>query len=58
MGNRSSLLLRDEEIAQIQEETGCKSRLLIFLEKHQLLPIKRVTKFGLGVDTFGSGLTS
>ena len=24
MGNRSSLLLRDEEIAQIQEETGCK----------------------------------
>lgn len=24
MGNRSSLLLREEEIAQIQEETGCK----------------------------------
>ena len=25
MGNKSSLLLREEEIAQIQEETGCKS---------------------------------
>jgi hypothetical protein len=25
MGNRSSLLLREEEIAQIQEETGCKN---------------------------------
>lgn len=24
MGNKSSLLLREEEIAQIQEETGCK----------------------------------
>lgn len=24
MGNRSSLLLREEEIAQIQAETGCK----------------------------------
>lgn len=24
MGNKSSLLLRPEEIAQIQEETGCK----------------------------------
>lgn len=24
MGNRSSLLLREEEIAQIQRETGCK----------------------------------
>lgn len=24
MGNKSSLLLRQEEIAQIQEETGCK----------------------------------
>lgn len=24
MGNRSSLLLREEEIQQIQQETGCK----------------------------------
>lgn len=24
MGNKSSLLLQEEEIAQIQEETGCK----------------------------------
>lgn len=24
MGNKSSLLLRAEEIAQIQQETGCK----------------------------------
>lgn len=24
MGNKSSLLLREEEILQIQEETGCK----------------------------------
>lgn len=24
MGNKSSLLLRPEEIAEIQEETGCK----------------------------------
>lgn len=24
MGNKSSLLLRQEEIAQIQDETGCK----------------------------------
>lgn len=24
MGNKSSLLLREEEIAQIQEETGCE----------------------------------
>lgn len=24
MGNKSSLLLREEEIAQIQEATGCK----------------------------------
>lgn len=29
MGNRSSLLLREEEIAQIQEETGCKFVTLI-----------------------------
>lgn len=26
MGNKSSLLLRQEEIAQIQDETGCKSQ--------------------------------
>lgn len=31
MGNRSSLLLRDEEIAQIQEETGCAYRLSLIL---------------------------
>lgn len=30
MGNRSSLLLREEEIAQIQEETGCKSYINAF----------------------------
>lgn len=33
MGNKSSLLLRPEEIAQVQEETGCKyeeSRKLYF----------------------------
>ena len=24
MGNRSTLMLQDEEIATIQEETGCK----------------------------------
>lgn len=29
MGNRSSLLLREEEIAEIQEETGCKNHLEI-----------------------------
>lgn len=27
MGNKSSLLLRQEEIAQIQDETGCKNKL-------------------------------
>lgn len=27
MGNKSSLLLRPEEIAEIQEETGCKFNL-------------------------------
>lgn len=31
MGNRSSLLLREEEIAQIQEETGCKLNKLYYL---------------------------
>lgn len=35
MGNKSSLLLREEEIAQIQEETGCKYSLFIYLD---LLP--------------------
>lgn len=30
MGNKSSLLLREEEIAQIQEETGCKSKVIEF----------------------------
>jgi len=30
MGNRSSLLLREEEIAQIQEETGCKDYIILF----------------------------
>lgn len=29
MGNRSSLLLREEEIAQIQEETGCEFVILL-----------------------------
>lgn len=36
MGNKSSLLLRPEEIAQVQEETGCKyeeSRKLYFTKK-------------------------
>lgn len=31
MGNKSSLLLRQEEIAQIQEETGCKYCDITFL---------------------------
>lgn len=31
MGNRSSLLLRDEEIAQIQDETGCKYHYIIYI---------------------------
>jgi hypothetical protein len=30
MGNRSSLLLREEEIAQIQEETGCMDYIKLF----------------------------
>lgn len=30
MGNRSSLLLREEEIAQIQEETGCNKWFNLF----------------------------
>jgi hypothetical protein len=29
MGNKSSLLLREEEIAQIHEETGCKFNYLL-----------------------------
>lgn len=40
MGNKSSLLLRPEEIAQVQEETGCKyeeSRKLYFT-KNQVPP--------------------
>jgi hypothetical protein len=36
MGNRSSLLLREEEIAQIQEETGCKDYFNLF---NQLLAL-------------------
>jgi len=28
MGNKSSLFLRNEEIAQIQEETGCEYDML------------------------------
>ena len=31
MGNRSSLLLRKEEIAQIRNETGCKYKLCRYL---------------------------
>lgn len=34
MGNRSSLLLREEEIAQIQRETGCKYFLLALFKKN------------------------
>lgn len=34
MGNRSSLLLREEEIAQIQEETGCKFTFTFSLGLH------------------------
>lgn len=30
MGNKSSLLLREEEIAQIQEETGCEYSFLLY----------------------------
>lgn len=29
MGNKSSLLLREEEIAQIQEATGCELKIII-----------------------------
>lgn len=38
MGNKSSLLLRQEEIAQIQDETGCKYRIfwLILHFKHDI----------------------
>lgn len=31
MGNKSSLLLRPEEIAQIQDETGCKDEYNVYL---------------------------
>lgn len=36
MGNKSSLLLREEEIAQIQEATGCKFYLqnMLFRDVH------------------------
>lgn len=37
MGNRSSLLLREEEIAQIQEATGCK-----FYYRIALFPYSRI----------------
>jgi hypothetical protein len=33
MGNKSSLLLREEEIAQIQEETGCELHNIQFSKK-------------------------
>lgn len=30
--NKSSLLLREEEIAQIQEATGCKCTIIVFVK--------------------------
>lgn len=42
MGNRSSLLLREEEIEQIQEETGCMSSKIRF---YVLVEIINVNNF-------------
>lgn len=40
MGNKSSLLLREEEIAQIQEETGCKLHFRLILQLLERLHLK------------------
>lgn len=36
MGNKSSLLLREEEIAQIQDETGCKYYFILSCDVERL----------------------
>lgn len=41
MGNKSSLLLREEEIAQIQEETGCKYLLSFLILNNKVTKLER-----------------